>query len=102
YVEVGNAALRRERLDAFSFGEVCKLGHRCAVTLLNSSRLSIVQQREESIGTGRISHHHYRFSDSDRIRIRLQWKDRNRFRHFRNVEAAHCEVIAISSAFELE
>src|SRR6185369_11852450 len=48
------------------------------------------------------SHHHHRLSDRDRIRIRLQWKDRNRFRNFRNVEAADCEVIAICSAFELQ
>ena len=101
HVKIGNAALRSERLDAFCLCEVCKLSHRRAVTLLNSSRLGIVEQCEESIGSGRISHHHHGFSNSDCIRISFQRQDRNRFRNFGHIEATHCEVVSLCSAFEL-
>ena len=72
-----------QRLNAFRFREIFELGHRRAVALLNSSRLRIVEQRQQSIRAGRITHHHDRLADCDCVGISFQRQNRNRFRDFR-------------------
>jgi len=57
HVEIRDAALSGEWLNAFRLRELSELGHRRVVALLNSSRLRLIEECQQTIRSGRITHH---------------------------------------------
>src|SRR6266851_8206097 len=70
-IEIRNVSLGCQRLYASCFSQVSEQCIERTITLLNASRLGVIEQREQSIWTRRVTHHDDGFPHRNCIRIGL-------------------------------
>src|ERR1041384_1199604 len=101
-VEIGDVALRRQRLNVFGLRQITEQGFSRTVPILNSPRFTIIQPSQQPIRSGRISHRHDDLANRYRLRTFVERQHRNLWRQVLRINRTDGPVFAGRCLFVFE